>query len=818
MLDLMRITELRSTAFYGLLLTALSVNAPAFSQQGALVSQQHADELSQKDKDIGDRYLTAYQLCVKSEKLAAQKKWHEAINQAQQAERILAGIVRDHPRWKNNLVSNRRQIVATNLRDYRQSVKDSGARSPRQPIANRPEYFDPEGTRQLEGRVNLDRTPDINSGTIANSRQMYNELMRTREELRRMVVAYKDLRTKQTEMQKKLISAELNRDQYHKELTELKKSMTAERSASNEVVAALNKQLKELEEKHQREQIARQEAQKQVEELNTQLADLQHEHDRVNQEHAKLLAENAQLKEIVELNSPEKIKALLDQNITLSAQLKEAEARVEELSGQVSAHGDESSVLLSQLEQARGETQRLRDEMARIYDENLGYRRRISELTDSNAQLEKSLSEFDGQATADPALQEENLLLRSIVAKQSETLETQKKAQKLVLDAYRQMVNQNPQLLATLEQIDSEQSLNLTELESSLIKAVESSQHAADDQASAESVAAIRSGLEVEALATGAQKAFAAQRYTAAEQLYRTLVDAHPDHLAGLINLGSILLYRNKHEEAIEFLHRASRLAPEQATSYELAGTAYYLLDQLDAAAEQFRLALERDPANADNFFYLANIEIIHGNANQALKYLAAAVKLNPELGDAHYNMARIYIDLGKMADASRAYDRAIHHGASPDLDLENFLRERPESLGVPGEDLIAAVDPEEQALSHQKEQTQEGEGEAVAAVKISDTGDAAGAVDTPNATAKASLEILVNEPNLSVEEVHARIAIDIAAAPTPSPASGRLALEQDQFRSKQVSFNGQNIMLRVKPQFSQRLRSRGGPLPEASL
>ncbi len=810
MLDLMRITELRSTAFCGFILSALCVNAPAFAQHGSLVSQQRADELSQDDKDIGDLYLTAYQLSMKSEKFAEEQKWHEAINQAQQAERILAGIVRDHPRWKNNLVSNRRQIIAANIREYRQSVKDSGARSPRQPLVVNPEFFDREGVRQNNTNIDLNNTPHINPGTIAGNRQMYNELMRTREELRRMVVAYKDLRSKQDDMQKKLISAELNRDQYHKELMALKLSMSTERNASNEVVAALNRQFRELEEKYQREQIARQEAQKQVEELNTQLSDLQHEHERVNKEHAKLLAENSQLKEIVELNSPEKIKALLDQNITLTAQLKEAEARVAELSSQVSAHGDESSVLVSQLEIARAESQRLRDEMARIYDENLGYRRRISELTDNNAQLEKNLSEISTSSTASPIMQEENSLLRSIVAKQAESLEKQKDAQRLVLDAYRQVVNQNPQMLATLEQIEAEQSLDLTEMESSLIQAVESSKNLTQDQANEESTIAIRSGLEVEALATGAEKAFASQRYTAAEQLYRTLVDAHPDHLAGLINLGSILLYRNKHEEAIEFLKRASRLAPEKAASYELAGTAYYLLDQLEPAAEQFRLALERDPANADSFFYLANIEIINGNATLALKYLAAAVKLNPELGDAHYNMARIYIDLGKMADASRAYDRAVHHGANPDIDLENFLRERPESLGVPGEDLIAAINPEEQALVHQQQQ--------VEAPVEEDLTTQVAIVDAQEEPAKASLAILNSEPNLSVEEVHARIAIDIAAAPTPSPAGAGSELKQEHFSSKQVSINGENIELRVKPQFSQRLRSRGGPLPEATL
>ncbi len=789
-----------------------------------LLGQSHAQMLAlpfthavrgsmqQNDQDIADKYLTAYQLCRKAEQLASQKQWHAAINQAQQSERLLASIVRDFPTWRVELVSMRRKVVADNLRIYRGRLKDQGSRSPRNPIARNPQPFNPEITSHQgnRGSVNLDKTPHIAPGTITSNRQMYNELMRTREELRRMVVAYKELRTTHEKTQQKLLNAELNRDGYKKRLTALEKSLATERNASGKVVASLNKQLKELQQKYDHEALAHQEAQKQAEALQAELSELEARHELISQEHSQLLAENSRLKEIVELNSPEKTKALLDQNITLSSQLKQAEERVAQLEAQVSAQGDEQQVLVSQLAQAREESDRLRDEVARIYDENLGYRRRISELSESMHQLEGELNANAGKPTLDPAMQEENQLLRSIVAKQKSNLEQQKKAQSLLLDAYKQMKNQNPQLLSSLEQIENENALDLTHLEDTLIQAVQSAEAAeaarskatdaavseAASEAAREAAAiaaketavAIRAGLEVEALATGAEKAFAAQRYTAAEQLYRTLVDAHPDHLAGLVNLGSILLHRNKHEESIHFLQRASRLAPEHASSYHLMGTAYYLLDQLGSAAAQFRRCLEYDPANEDAFFYLANIETLNGAHEKALKYLAAAIKLNPELGDAHYNMARIYIDLGRFADASRAYDRAVHHGATPDLDLENYLRANPQSLGVPGEDLIATVIPEQQA--------QELRDERLAAE--AGTGASEG---TP-------------EGELSVAQLRARIAQDITAAPTPSPAGAGHELDATFFSSRKVTFKGKKIELRVKARPAQRLRTRGGPLP----
>ncbi len=805
-----------ATLLSGLALAGLMLLAQSKAQMLCLpLTHAVRGSMQQNDQDIADKYLTAYQLCRKAELLASQKQWHSAINQAQQSERILAAIVRDYPAWRVELVSMRRKIVADNLRTYRGRLKDQGSRSPRNPIARNPQPFNPEVTSRSTNRasVNLDQTPHIAPGTINNNRQMYNELMRTREELRRMVVAYKELRTTHEKTQQKLLSAELNRDGFKKRLAELERALQTERNASGKVVASLNRQLKELQKKYDSEVLAHQEAQKQADALQAELSELEARHELISQEHSQLLAENSRLKEIIELNSPEKTKALLDQNITLSSQLKQAEERVAQLEAQLSAQGDEQQVLVSQLAQARQESDRLRDEVARIYDENLGYRRRISELSESLHQLEGELDANASTPSMDPAMQEENQLLRSIVAKQKGKLEEQKKAQSLLLEAYRQMKNQNPQLLSSLEQIEDENALDLTHLEDTLIQAVQSADAAetarsqatdaavseaaslaareAAAAAAKETAIAIRAGLEVEALATGAQKAFAAQRYTAAEQLYRTLVDAHPDHLAGLVNLGSILLHRNKHEEAIHYLQRASRLAPGHASSYQLMGTAYYLLDQLDSAASQFRRSLECDPANEDAFFYLANIETLNGAHEKALKYLAAAIKLNPELGDAHYNMARIYIDLGRYADASRAYDRAVHHGATPDLDLENHLRDNPQSLGVPGEDLIATVIPEQQAQELR---------------------DARLAAESGAGASESS-----PEGELSVAQLRARIAQDITAAPTPSPAGAGHELDAALFSSTKITVKGKKVELRVKARPPQRLRSRGGPLPGES-
>ncbi len=238
-----------------------------------------------------------------------------------------------------------------------------------------------------------------------------------------------------------------------------------------------------------------------------------------------LAAENLKLKQIIELNDPDKIKVLLDQNITLSAQLKDAQAKVEELSAQIGAHGDEQTILVRQLEKARGEIARLNEELNAIYDENLGYRKRISELTTRTHDLEKELEKRAATPTTDPIAKEELELLRSVIAKQKRTIQAQEEARKLLIDTYKQMNTDKPELVEAIDQLNEASSLDLTVSEQKLVGAVQKLIEAsglAEEQEKAAREKAIREGLEIETLADAAQNAFAAQRYTAAEQLYRT--------------------------------------------------------------------------------------------------------------------------------------------------------------------------------------------------------------------------------------------------------------------------------------------------------
>lgn len=793
----------------------------------------------QQVRDPGEFYLNAYNLCGESESLAQQKMFTQAIKKGNQAERVLAGIVRDYPDWRPNMVAARRKILAENLKRYREEAKSAPIPTGRQPgraVPTEVRFPLPgmeESEKPLPSKLDYTRVemPDYDS----SDKKLYNALALAQEECRKMAEAYKELNSRFFNVQKQLNAAKIEQSMYKERYEELQKQVRTERAAGNKVVESLSRQLAEMEEKYRKSEKARLEAENKVSELEATLAATQEELERVTRERDALRAENEQLRAIVELNSPEKTKALLDQNLTLADQLKAAQERIAMLEGMMAGTDDQNTVLTQQLEEARDQANSLREEMSGVYDENRGYRRRISELTERLNNLEAELEAAASRPVVDPALAEENKLLREVIAKQRRTLSMQEEGRRLLVETYKQIKNQDPVVLNALEKLDDESSLDLTDAEKRLMESIrrwapegggkgdrdaESGKDAEDnaggrDEGSGDGAAAVRRSLEVETLANLAGKAFAKGRYTSAEQLYRTLYDVQPDHVAGLVNLGTILLYRNKCEEAVEFFERAERLAPDLAVSYYLAGTCYYRLDRMEEAERMYRRTVELDPANAEAFFYLANIEGISDRSDLALKHFAAAVKLKPGLGDAHYNMARLYAEKGQIPDAARAYDRAVHAGSEPDPEFEEYLRHHPDNAKAPGADLVEEARPEEEAeklraadpemqTSPPNEDAQPSESQAGADESVPASVGAA-----PTEQSALADEARQREFSERIESMKA----GAKAAPTPSPAGTAHRTNKKRFDDVRVRNGKRRVWLRLKRPEPQRIRPRGGDI-----
>lgn len=745
-------------------------------QQGYAPGSAAANYQNRREEDPRDLYFVAYGLVSEAEALAAKKSYNSALQKGQEAERILATIVRDFPNWNTKMVAAKRKLLAENMSIYRRNVKRSTIPTSRQPgVAVSMEM------PQISGMENGEYHPDPLPNYATTDRKLYHNIARLQEEVRRMVEAYRELNARYTEVMKRLTAEQMEKKMYQERYEKLMDQVTAERAAGNSVVESLSRRLAESEAKCRAAEASVNEIQARAAELESRLAEAQNALMQVTRERDNLLMENEKLRAVIELNSPQKTKALLDQNLTLAEQLKAAKEKISELEAMQSGMIDENAVLARQLDETRAEAARLRDEMTSIYDENMGFRRRVSELTQKLNHLEAELQARAEQPVADPALADENKMLLGIIDKQRRTIAMQNESRRLLFETYSALKKDDPEVMAIIRKMQDEDPQALTDEEIKVLENVRDGLNKEDPAATA----AAQRKLEVETLVGLANKAFSKGRYVSAEQLYLTLYDIEPDNVAGLVNLGTILLHNNKYEEAVHYLSRAARLAPQVAVCSYLAGIAYYRLEQMPEAQRMFARAVQLDPGNAEAFFYLANIEGISGTYDRALKHFAAAVKIRPQLADAHYNMARLYAETSRIPEAARSYDRAVQNGSMPDPDFENYLRHHPDNTKKPGADLVALVKPADEARLLR--------------------GTDAKPDDSPKPAEPDDDKKLA-----SFNDEVSRIATAVPAVAEASPAGIGHELPAERFSSIRMRVRSGLHTLRVKRAEPRRLRTRG--------
>ena len=85
-------------------------------------------------------------------------------------------------------------------------------------------------------------------------------------------------------------------------------------------------------------------------------------------------------------------------------------------------------------------------------------------------------------------------------------------------------------------------------------------------------------------------------RLKEAEQLYRSILKIHPEHLTVMNNLGLILHHYSKFDEAEASYRKAIELKPDYQLAHNNLGNTLKDLGRLDEAEESFRKAIELKP------------------------------------------------------------------------------------------------------------------------------------------------------------------------------------------------------------------------------
>ena len=156
-----------------------------------------------------------------------------------------------------------------------------------------------------------------------------------------------------------------------------------------------------------------------------------------------------------------------------------------------------------------------------------------------------------------------------------------------------------------------------------------------------------------------------------AARCYETALAAAPDHVEARRRLANVLLGLARHHDSLHQCDALLASAPGDAGAHNTRGAVLVALDRRAEALDAFETALRLDERLADAHVNLANL-LCDGNApRRAVGHFERALELDPGCPDTLANLGHALRQLGRIGDATTAYNRSI--AIAPDGIEANF-------------------------------------------------------------------------------------------------------------------------------------------------
>ena len=146
-----------------------------------------------------------------------------------------------------------------------------------------------------------------------------------------------------------------------------------------------------------------------------------------------------------------------------------------------------------------------------------------------------------------------------------------------------------------------------------------------------------------------------------AERRCHSLCDAHPTYAPAVGLMGVILCQTGRGEIGIQFIKKATELAPDEATFFNNLGIGYTDLKRLDEALCAFNRAIELAPNNAQAHNNIGAVLRPLGRLQEACLHYARAVEITPKSGQFWANYANVLMDLDRVEEADAAAQTAVN-------------------------------------------------------------------------------------------------------------------------------------------------------------
>jgi tetratricopeptide (TPR) repeat protein len=445
---------------------------------------------------------------------------------------------------------------------------------------------------------------------------------------------------------------------------DLDRDLKVERNVASAVVAGQRSQLQALEKELEKKNGELAKANDRITGLINELQESRDAFAQLRTERDTLLQERDQMSAMLKLNEDGRIQDLIQQNIGLAKNLREANEKVKRLDLDNNSAKDDITDALRDLAIAKFQINKLQQEKR---DQD----KRLAELENRLKGEESALAK--GQVAADPA---EVAVLRDIIQRQLRIQERRRQAKDLLVEAVKDMGSKDERISQAIQLFDG-QEIQLTPDEQRLLadKNVDgefTSPFAQDRATVGRNTTELNRDVAV--FERTAEKSFAAGRYLPTRELFQMVVEQNPGHIPALCKLGVVNLRLKDIPAAIDSFRRAVELDAGNPYAHRMLGFSLMNFNNLPAAEQCLKEAVSLAPDDAKSHLLLGVLTNRLGRNKEAEAHYKSAISADPIPSEPYYNLARLYSQEKRMEESKKYYEKALERGAVPDPALEERL------------------------------------------------------------------------------------------------------------------------------------------------
>ncbi|MEK7949913.1 tetratricopeptide repeat protein [Luteolibacter soli] len=445
---------------------------------------------------------------------------------------------------------------------------------------------------------------------------------------------------------------------------DLERNLEQERKVQNDVIAGQQKQLRAMQDelRAKNDELAR--ANQKIAGLESSLASLKKDVDALREERDGLLRERDQMKALLASEDGDRIQKVIDQNMDLAHQLRDAKEAIERLNKDHNATQDELIEAMRDLALAK-------DNINAFKRDKAAQDQRIEEL-ERRLRTETAALSAKG---ADPA---ESEMLRGIIQKQLRIQERRRQSAELLVDVVGDKAEKDEKIKEALDLFKGSE-LALSPQEMELVK---DRGHRVDDEFV---FSGSRPQSEVDASIAeleggnrpyidAATRAFVAGRYQSCRELFEMVLDHNPGDTGTMCMQGVVQLKLSDPAEAAKAFRNATVIDSNNPYAHRMLGYSLMQTGDYAEAQEALKRSVTLAPTHAEGRVVLGKLCFDMGQEDEAEKEFKAAIDFNDAMPDPYFNLAFLYAKQGKKKQGLEFYHNALERGAAPDLALEKRL------------------------------------------------------------------------------------------------------------------------------------------------